>query len=113
MASAHPARTAAAILRAARLDDLIDARVDGLDAEQLELPGKPDPAVFLEAARRLGVQPSRAILFEDALAGVEAGKRGGFGCVVGIDHGHQREALRRRGADVVIKDLREVEVEGN
>ena len=101
----------AAILRAARLDDLIDARVDGLDAEQLELPGKPDPAVFLEAARRLGVQPSRAILFEDALAGIEAGKRGGFECVVGIDHGQQRRALRQRGADVVINNLGEVHVE--
>jgi beta-phosphoglucomutase-like phosphatase (HAD superfamily) len=53
----------------------------------------------------------RAVLFEDALAGVEAGKRGGFGCVVGIDHGQQRETLRQHGADVVIKSLREVYVE--
>ena len=75
------------------------------------MPGKPDPALFLEAARRLDVQPLRAILFEDALAGVEAGKRGGFGCVVGIDHGQQIGALRQHGADIVIKNLREVKVE--
>jgi beta-phosphoglucomutase-like phosphatase (HAD superfamily) len=66
---------------------------------------------LLKAARRLNIQPSRAILFEDALAGVEAGKRGRFGCVVGTDHGQQREALRQRGADVVIKSLRAVHVE--
>ena len=65
----------------------------------------------LEIARRLDVQPSRAILFEDALAGVEAGKRGGFGCVVGIDHGQQPGALRQHGADIVIKSLREVQVD--
>ena len=100
-----------AILRAAGLENHFDVCIDGLDAEALRLPGKPDPALFLEIARRLNIQPSRAILFEDALAGVEAGKRGGFGCVVGMDHGQQREALRQRGADVVIKSLREVHVE--
>ena len=63
-----------------------------------------------QAARRLGVQPSRAILFEDALAGVEAGKRGGFGCVVGVGRGHQDELLRQRGADIIIQDLQEVDV---
>lgn len=102
----------APILRAAGLDHLIDVRVDGIDAEQLGLPGKPDPALFLEAARRLGVRPPRAILFEDALAGVEAGRRGGFGRVVGIDRhaGRQPEALRRRGADAVIRGLLQVDV---
>jgi len=102
-----------AILHAAGLEHHFDVRVDGLDAEALRLPGKPDPALYLEAARRLDVQPSRAMLFEDALVGVEAGERGGFGCVVGIDHGQQRAALRRRGANVVIKNLREVQVEQN
>ena len=96
-----------------RTRTLIDARVDGLDAEELGLPGKPDPALFLEAARRLGVQPSRAILFEDALAGVEAGRQGGFRRVVGIDRGRQSAALRQRGADVVIQSLLQVEVEEN
>lgn len=102
-----------AILHAAGLEHYFDVCVDGLDAESLRLPGKPDPALFLEAAHRLGIEPSRVILFEDALAGVEAGKRGDFGCVVGIDHGQQPGALRQHGADVVIKNLRQVEVEKN
>ena len=106
-------KNTSAILHAAGLEHHFDVCVDGLDAESLRLPGKPNPALFLEAARRLNVQPSRAILFEDALAGVEAGKRGGFGCVVGIDHGQQPGALRQHGADVVIKNLREVHVEEN
>ncbi len=102
-----------AILHAAGLKEHFDACVDGLDAEALKLPGKPDPALFLETARRLGVQPSRATVFEDALAGVEAGKRGHFGWVVGIDRGQQGVELRQHGADVVIKSLQEVHVEGN
>ena len=102
-----------AILHAAGLEHHFDACVDGLDAEALSLPGKPAPALFLEIARRLNVAPSRVILFEDALAGVEAGKRGGFGCVLGIDRGQQPEALRQHGADVVIKTLLEVHVEEN
>ena len=110
IAVASSSKNCSAILSAAGFVHLIDARVDGVDAEELGLPGKPDPALFLEAARRLGVQPSRAILFEDALAGVEAGKRGGFGCVVGVDRGHQSKALRERGADIVIQDLQEVDV---
>ena len=104
-------KNCAAILRAAGLEHHIDARVDGLDAEELGLPGKPDPALFLEAARRLGVQPSRAILFEDALAGVEAGRQGGFRRVVGVDRGRQSAALRQHGADVVIQSLLQVQVE--
>lgn len=99
-----------AILHAAGLNDHFDACVDGRDAEALKLPGKPDPALFLEIARRLGVQPSRAVVFEDALAGVEAGKRGHFGCVVGIARGQQSMALRQHGADVVIKSLQDVHV---
>jgi trehalose 6-phosphate phosphatase len=102
-----------AILHAAGLEYHFDVCVDGVEAEELKLPGKPDPALYLEAARRLGVDPSRTMLFEDSLVGIEAGKRGGFGCLVGIDHGQQRGALRQRGADVVIKDLREVHVEEN
>ncbi|HET7679799.1 MAG TPA: HAD-IA family hydrolase [Xanthobacteraceae bacterium] len=101
-----------AILQAAGLEHHVDVCVDGVDAESLNLPGKPDPALFLEVARRLNVQPARVILFEDALAGVEAGKRGGFGRVVGIDRGEQNRSLRQHGADVVIKSLREVHVAG-
>ncbi len=100
-----------AILHAAGFEHHFDACVDGLVAEALRLPGKPDPALFLEITRRLNVQPSRVILFEDALAGVEAGKRGCFGCVVGLDHGQQPGELRQHGADVVIKSLRQVGVE--
>jgi beta-phosphoglucomutase family hydrolase len=99
-----------AILSAAGLDRLVDLNVDGRDAEELGFPGKPDPAIFLEAARRLRVVPSRAVLFEDALAGVEAGRRGGFGRVFGIDRGHQAEALRQHGADIVVESLLQVEV---
>ena len=102
-----------AILHAAGLEHRFDVCVDGVEAEALKLPGKPDPALYLEAAHRLGVEPSRTMLFEDSLVGIEAGKRGGFGCLVGIDHGQQRGALRQRGADVVIKDLREVHIEEN
>ena len=104
-------KNAGAILHAAGLDRLVDVRVDGMDAEALGLPGKPDPALFLEAAQRLGVCPARTILFEDALAGIEAGSRGGFGRVVGIDHGRQIGVLRRHGADAIIRSLREVKVE--
>ncbi len=103
-------RNCAAILRAAGLDHQIDVRVDGLDVEHLGLPGKPDPALFLEVARRLGVVPGRAVLFEDASAGVEAGRRGGFGRVVGMGRGRRPEALRRRGADLGIANLDQVEV---
>jgi beta-phosphoglucomutase family hydrolase len=110
IAVATSSRNGAAILKAAALDRLIDLHVDGVVALQLGLPGKPDPAIFLEAARRLGVAPSRAILFEDALAGVAAGRRGNFRCVVGIDRHGQAEALRRHGADIVIESLQQVEV---
>ena len=110
IAVASSSENCAAILRAAGLDRLIDARIDGLDAEELGLPGKPDAALFLEAARRLGIHPSRAVLFEDALAGVEAGRRGGFGRVIGVDRGHQADALREHGADNIVQSLLQVEV---
>ena len=76
--------------------------------EVLGLNGKPDPAVFLEAASRLGVEPARAAVVEDALAGVEAGRRGGFGLVIGVDRAGHGAALREHGADVVVADLGEV-----
>jgi beta-phosphoglucomutase family hydrolase len=92
------------VLEAAGVDDLFDVRVGGLEAERLGLNGKPDPAVFLEAARQLGVKPSDAVVIEDALAGVEAGRRGGFRLVVGVDRTGHAEELRARGADVVVRD---------
>jgi alpha,alpha-trehalase len=105
-------RNTAAVLEAAGLGDLFRTRVDGVDAGELGLPGKPDPAVFLEAARRLGVEPARAAVVEDALAGVEAGRRGGFGLVVGVDRTGHPDALREHGADVVVSDLAELELGG-
>lgn len=98
-------RNCAAVLDAAGIAQLFDAKVDGVDADALGLQGKPDPAVFLEAACRLGVEPGRAAVVEDALAGVEAGRRGRFGLVVGIDRGGHGGELRARGADVVVGDL--------
>ena len=112
-ARAHGVRTAvvsssrntAAILRVARLTDLFQVRVDGMEVVRLGLPGKPDPAMFLEAARRLDVQPARGVVFEDATAGVEAGRRGGFGLVIGVGDGGHAERLRAHGAHVVVADL--------
>ena len=98
-------RNCAAVLDAAGIAQLFDAKVDGVDAEALGLPGKPDPAVFVEAARRLEVEPGHAAVVEDALAGVEAGRRGRFGLVIGVDRGGHGEALREHGADVIVGDL--------
>ena len=95
----------AEVIRAAGLEHLVEERVDGLVAQQEGLPGKPRPDTFLAAARRLGVEPAAAAVFEDALAGVAAGRAGGFGYVVGVDRGDQADALRDAGADVVVNDL--------
>ncbi|HEU4450664.1 MAG TPA: beta-phosphoglucomutase family hydrolase [Gaiellaceae bacterium] len=101
-------RNCEAVLDAAGIRDLFEVKVDGVDAEELGLPGKPDPAVFLEAAGRLGVRPANAAVVEDAIAGVEAGRRGGFGLVVGVDRASQHDALAAAGADVVVRDLGEL-----
>lgn len=101
-------RNAAAVLRNAGVLDLFDARVDGRDAAELDLSGKPDPAMLLEAARRLGAAPARTAVVEDAIAGVEAGARGAFGLVVGVARGDYGEQLESAGADVVVHDLSEL-----
>ncbi|MFL5264562.1 MAG: beta-phosphoglucomutase family hydrolase, partial [Anaeromyxobacteraceae bacterium] len=98
----------AAVLAAAGIADLFDTRVDGLDLTRLALRGKPAPDTFLEAARRLAIEPARAVVVEDALAGVEAGRAGGFGCVVGVDHGGRSMELRAAGADAVVETLAQV-----
>jgi beta-phosphoglucomutase family hydrolase len=98
------------VLEAAGVRELFEAQVDGLVARELGLPGKPDPAVFIEAARRIGAPPSRAAIVEDALAGVEAGRRGGFALVIGVDRTGHADALREHGADVVVQDLAQVDV---
>ena len=98
------------ILKDAGLGDLFSVRVDGVAAQDLGLPGKPDPAVLLEATRRLGAVPERSVVIEDAEAGVEAGSRGGFALVIGVDRTGHAEELRRHGADVVVPDLADVAV---
>jgi trehalose 6-phosphate phosphatase len=103
-------RNATTIMNAAGVADLFPVCVDGNVAERLGLPGKPDPAVFIEAAKELGATPARAAVVEDALVGVEAGRAGRFGLVIGVDRLGQAEALREHGADVVVKDLAEVTV---
>jgi alpha,alpha-trehalase len=106
-------RHAYPVLVAAGIGDLFDVRVDGAESERLGLPGKPSPAVFLEAARRLGAEPERAVVVEDAIAGVRAGHAGGFGLVIGVDRTGQAHALRENGADVVVADLGEVQMWGS
>ena len=103
-------RNTTRILEAAGVRGLFEAQVDGEVAAALGLPGKPDPAVFIEAARRVGAAPARAVVVEDAIAGVEAGRRGGFALVIGVDRGGNREALAAAGADAVVADLAEVRV---
>jgi beta-phosphoglucomutase family hydrolase len=96
------------VLRAAGVDDLFDVIIDGRDAARLGIPGKPAPDIFLHAARALGVEPADALVVEDAIAGVEAARAGGFGTVVGVarDGG---EGLREAGAHLVVRDLRSVD----
>ncbi|HUH08473.1 MAG TPA: HAD-IA family hydrolase [Egibacteraceae bacterium] len=98
-------RNATAVLDAAGAREEFDVKIDGADAAALGLPGKPDPAVFLAAAERLGVAPSRAAVVEDAISGVEAGHRGRFALVIGVDRAGQAYQLRAAGADVVVDDL--------
>jgi beta-phosphoglucomutase family hydrolase len=96
------------VLAAAGIEDLFEVRVDGLVAERDHLRGKPAPDTFLAAAELLGAQPSEAAIFEDALAGVGAGRAGGFRFVVGVDRVGQADALRAHGADIVVADLAEL-----
>jgi beta-phosphoglucomutase family hydrolase len=93
------------VLKAAGIEDLFEARVDGVVIVRDHLRGKPAPDSFLAGARALDVAPDQAAVFEDALAGVEAGRAGHFGFVVGVDRAKQADALRAHGADVVVADL--------
>jgi beta-phosphoglucomutase family hydrolase len=99
---------AALVLAAARIADLFDSRIDGITARECHLHGKPAPDTFLAGARSLGVTARSAVVFEDALAGVEAGRAGHFGLVVGVDRDDQHDALMAHGADVVVRDLAEL-----
>lgn len=96
------------VLEAADIEHLFDARVDGTVADHLNLPGKPAPDTFLKAAEMLGVEPDRAVVVEDAVSGVQAGRAGGFGMVIGVDQKGNPEELKENGADVVVKDLAEL-----
>jgi trehalose-phosphatase len=105
-------KSCAMILDSAGLSDLFDVRVDGVDSEILGIPGKPAPDIFLEAARQLAVAPKRAVVVEDAVSGVRAGRAGGFGRVIGVARGGGQEALHENGADAVVADLSEVRIAG-
>jgi alpha,alpha-trehalase len=96
------------VLAAARIADLFDTRVDGNDLGELGLAGKPAPDAFLEAARRVGVDAKRAVVVEDAISGVQAGRAGGFGLVIGVARKDNAQALAENGADVVVNDLAEL-----
>ncbi|MEV8127660.1 beta-phosphoglucomutase family hydrolase [Streptomyces sp. NPDC085944] len=96
------------VLRSIDAERLFDVRIDGVVARERKLPGKPRPDTFLAAARDLGVEASRAAVFEDALAGMDAGRSGHFGYVVGVDRVGQTDALYAHGADRVVKDLAEL-----
>ncbi len=111
VAVASSSRNCAEVLESAGIAHLFDAKVDGIDIESLDLKGKPDADMFLEAARRLGVEPARCVVLEDAISGVQAGRAGAFGLVIGVDRRGQEAALLESGADVVVKDLAEVEIE--
>lgn len=105
LALVSSSRNCEAVMEAAGLNGLFDVRVDGNDADALGLRGKPAADTYREAAKRLNVEPERAVVIEDAVAGVRAGREGAFGCVIGLDRGGMRSALRDAGADTVLTDL--------
>jgi beta-phosphoglucomutase family hydrolase len=93
------------VVVSAGIEQLLDVRIDGVVARERGLRGKPKPDTYLEAAHDLGFSPAQSAVFEDALVGMDAGRAGRFGCVVGVDRVGQAEELRRHGADTVVKDL--------
>ncbi len=111
IAVASSSHHCAEILRASGLTELFDARVDGQDLDRLGLSGKPAPDMFLEAARRLAAPPARAVVFEDATAGIAGARAGGFGLVIGVGHAAQAAALLASGAGQVVTDLSEVNLQ--
>ncbi|MGA4837602.1 HAD family hydrolase [Streptomyces sp. G45] len=111
LAAASASRHAGELLEGSGVREYFRVLVDGAEAARLRLPGKPSPALFLEAAHRLGVAAARAAVVEDALAGVEAARHGGFGTVIGVDRAHTpgtRTALLDHGAHLVVDDLAEL-----
>ena len=100
------------VIEAGGFADLIDVRVDGIVAGRDHLRGKPEPDTFLAGARALGFEPAQAVVYEDAISGVEAGRAGKFGYVVGVDRVGQTDALKAAGADVVVTDLEQLMGDG-
>jgi alpha,alpha-trehalase len=106
---ASSSKNAPLVLARAGLEDLFEARIDGQISEQLGLPGKPEPDIFLACLKELdGAMPGQALVVEDAVAGVEAARRGGFGLVIGVDRGSYGASLTEHGADWVITDFSEL-----
>lgn len=99
------------VLKRAGISELFQARVDGVVLAEQQLPGKPDPAMFVTCARWLGVSPARSLVVEDALSGVRAGRDGGFALVIGVARGTDADALREHGAHWVVGDLSELNME--
>lgn len=112
MAVASSSHHCEEILNVTHLTSLFDTRVDGIDLDRLGLTGKPFPDMFLEAARRLNVLPARAAVFEDATAGVQAARAGSFGLVIGVGPSARAPDLLKHGADEVVADLSEIQLEG-
>ncbi len=104
-------RNADEILKAAGVKELFHVKIDGIDSAKRKLKGKPHPDIFLEAARELGVLPERTVMVEDALAGVAAGRRGKFKLVIGVDRAGQEKLLMSHGADIVVKDLSQLNID--
>ncbi len=102
-------RNCAAVLKAAKIGSLFDTKVDGLDADRLNIRGKPAPDIFLYAAEQMGLESDQLLLIEDAVAGVEAGRRGRFGFVVGVNRNRETDDLENAGADKVVDDLRDLQ----
>jgi alpha,alpha-trehalase len=105
LAAISASKNAKMVLESAEIGDLFDVVVDGVDVAERNMRGKPEPDMFLEAARRIGTPPERSVVVEDALAGVKAGKAGGFALVVGIDRTGRKRELLSRWADIVVDDL--------
>lgn len=111
LAVASSSRNGRAVLEAARIGALFEAVVDGTDLARRGLRGKPEPDMFAEASRRLNSSPARTIGVEDAEVGIRAIKTAGFGCAIGVGDPRRHTSLRREGADLVVKDLSELQVE--
>lgn len=104
-------KNCAAVLEAAGISYLFDEKINGKDADELNLQGKPSPDIFLKTAEKLEVQPKRAVILEDAISGVQAGKNGGFGLVIGVDRTGHGEDLKKNGAHVLVTDLSVIKVD--